>query len=106
MMNYVELVLQVPVNSEEEARKVIESAYNGLAADAIRLVVLHGLSSTPSVVAAPAKAEKPASTTKVGKAEHTTSALKPGVSKVPREKSTERSAAPRGLAGRRRLGRA
>ncbi len=45
MSSFVEVTIQVPVRSDEEAAKIIEAVYSGMAADVLRMGVLYGFNS-------------------------------------------------------------
>lgn len=101
MSGFVEVTVQVPVNTEAEAQKMLEAVYSGMAADVLRLGVLHGFS--PAVNSTPVRVETPAPSKTLSMPSD--SVKQTEKSPVTRTQPKAVSKAPRGLAGRKRMGR-
>ena len=108
----VEFVLRVSVNSIDEAERIQEAAYNGLAAELVRLGVLYGQlplgggvvpsGSTPPTRYSGGRAESkyPEQRKELKLVENKT-----GHVSVVEDSEKESVKRPRGIAGRKRMGR-
>lgn len=108
----VEFVLRVSVNSVDEAERIQEAAYSGLAAELVRLGVLYGQLPLGSGVV-PTGTTPPSysmGSRPVGKRREDHKELKPVENKVGQvavapDSDKETVKRPRGIAGRKRMGR-
>ena len=109
----VDVVLRITVNTQEEADKLMEASFSGLASDLLRIGVLHGVvpftggsnsatASGPSNTARQAEKQIEASM-ELKRKEFAIEANAPEQGSQP--KHTPPKKRPTGLAGRKRVGR-
>jgi len=114
--SFVEVTIQVPVRSEEEASKIIEAVYSGMAADVLRVGVLYGFNNagpatTTTQEAVPVSGGYNAPVKQTDKSPVIKVQAEPAVKRqtdLGGKKQAALASKPvnRGLAGRKRMGRA
>ncbi len=105
MADFIEAMVRVPVNSQEEAEKILDAVYSGLAGELLRMGVIYGQMPFGGVRAPePMSARKSQeSAIQLQKVEDKVGSLPPTVKE--RKEPVVEKARPHGLAGRTRLGR-